>query len=166
MSKGLRLTVQYNVTGIKGLKNYQQVLRQIARFDGRTFRLIKEEVAQPKGRKRVAPSGKPPSLIMSKEEFLKSQTPALQMVDRGLQAFADHLFGGRASPARGTAMYGAYRAAQRQRAQVFARYAHLHTHPSKMLNRSEAQLVYMNRVGLLKDDGMFGSFMNELLTDM
>lgn len=166
MSNPLRLTIQYNVTGIKGLKSYHQVLRQIARYDGKTFRLIKEEVDQPKERKRVASSGKPPSLIMSKEEFLASQTPALQMKDRGLQAFADRLFGGRASPARGTAMYGAYRAAQRQRANAFAKYAHLHTHPAKVLNRSEAQLVYMNRVGLLKDDGMFGSFMNELLTDI
>ena len=166
MTKPLRLTVQYNVTGIKGLKSYQQVLKQIARYDGKTFRLIKEEVAQPKGRKRVAPSGKPPSLILSKEEFLASQIPALQMMDRGLQAFADRIFGGRPTPTRGTAMYGAYRVAQRQRAEVYAKYMHLYTHPSKMLNRSEAQLVYMKRVGLMKDDGMFGSYMNDLLTDI
>lgn len=160
------IRVQYNVTGIKGLRSFRDVIQQIAKYDGKRFTLIKEEVAQPKGRKRGAPAGKPPSLIMSKQEFLASQIPALQMVDRGLQAFAQRIFAGRPTPARGTAMYGAYKVAQRQRAEVFAKYAHLHTHPAKVLNRSEAQLLYMNRVGLLKDDGMFGTAMNDLLTNI
>jgi hypothetical protein len=159
----------FYITNFKQLRAVQRVFKDLAKYDGKTFRLTKhEEIKDKSPKKPQRRGGATQSLFIPKGQFLNGLAPVMGRKFGSVPpAFTEKLFGGKFAPARGDAAYRVYQRAQQQRLEVFLKNIDLFIDPRKTVitNRGQYIASYSDQVGLFQNDGQLGSSLNEFLTE-
>jgi len=160
-----RVQVFY-ITNFKQLRNLQRVYKDLAKYDGKTFKLTKHEEVKQKKAQRSGKASQ--SLFIPKGQFLNALAPVMGRKYGSVPpAFTEKLFGGKFAPARGTDAYAVYQRAQQQRLEVFLKNIDLFGDPRQAVitNRGQYIATYQGEVGLFQNDGQVGTRLNKILTE-
>ena len=154
----------FYISNTKQLNNLRRVFRDLAKYDGRSFKLTKYETIKDKRSSKMSKK----SPFIPKQQFLQGLAGVMgQQFGSVPPAFIQKLFGGGFAPQRGEAAYNVYLAAQKQRLAHFMRNMDMFADPRQSLMTSRGQMIanYDNQVGLFKDDKQVGSSLNRFLTE-
>jgi len=157
----------FYISNTRQLNNLQRVFSDLAKYDGKTFRLIKHQEIKDKkrGQPRVGGSQSP---FIPKQQFLRSLAGVMgQQFGSVPPAFIKKLFGGGFAPQRGDAAYRVYQVAQRQRMAHFMKNMDMFADPRQAITTSRGQYIanFNDEVQLFRDDGQLGSSLNRFLTE-
>lgn len=157
----------FYISNDRQLNNLRRVFKDLARYDGRTFKLTKhEEIKEKRSSQRSRKSRRSP--FIPKGQFLGDMAGIMgQQFGSVPPAFIKKLFGGGFAPQRGEAAYNVYLAAQKQRLAHFLKNMDMFADPRQSLQTSRGRMIanYDNQVGLFQDDKQLGSSLNRFLTE-
>ena len=157
----------FYISNTKQLDNFRRVFKDLARYDGKSFRLTKyETIKEKRSSQRSRKSKKSP--FIPKQQFLQGLASIMgQQFGSVPPAFIKKLFGGGFAPQRGEAAYNVYLAAQKQRLAHFLKNMDMFADPIHSFYTSMGRMIsnYDNQVWLFQDDKQLGSSLNRFLTE-
>ncbi len=157
----------FYITNDRQLDNIQRVFRSLAKYDVRTFELIKHQKIKEKSRAQKS-RGSVKSPFIPRRELLQGLASIMgRQYGSVPPAFLKKLFGGGFAPQRGDAAYNVYLAAQKQRLAHYLKNMDMFADPrqSLMTNRGQYIATYYDDVSLFQEDGQVGSSLNKFLTE-
>lgn len=157
----------FYISNTKQLDNFRRVFKDLARYDGKSFRLTKyETIKEKRSSQRSRKSKKSP--FIPKQQFLQGLASIMgQQFGSVAPAFIKKVFGGGFVPQRGEAAYNVYLAAQKQRIRHLMKNIDMFADPRQSVMTSRGQMIanYDNQVSLFQDDKQVGSSLNRFLTE-